>query len=77
MTDGVLQQACLHSWLHVTLPSQRLDPARKTCNKACSKDLTDRKKGMLPETVVYHDLPSDPLATWSYTSDHGLLMMQA
>ena len=32
---------------------------------------TDRKKSLLQETVVYHDLPSDPLAAWFYKCDEG------
>jgi len=32
---------------------------------------TDMSASGLQETVVWHDLPSDPLAAWYYKNDEG------
>ncbi len=33
--------------------------------------ITDKLTTMLQETVVFHDLPYDPLAAWYYKQDEG------
>ena len=73
LTDGECSRlgctvCCTLPYLHLDLTLLTQADGRHAQR---TKDFTDRKKSLLQETVVYHDLPSDPLAAWFYKCDQG------